>query len=211
LTSARIEPAGLADMAGAYRVCLLTGDAGSDATDVCRDPDLLGHVYVGPYLARGLGTQLVVHDDQGVAGYLVSTDDTIAFESWAEAAWWPTLRARYPRRHDGSRDDRLIRLIHEPAPVDPVLAHDYPAHLHVDLLPRTQGRGMGRRLMERLLGELSERGVEGLHFGVDGRNTAALGFYEHLGFERIAERRWGLVMGMRLGEVAEPRPRRRRA
>ena len=70
----RIEPAGLHDLPGTYRVCLLTGDAGKDASGVYRDRDLLGHVYVGAYLARREGTQLVVVDDEGVAGYLLSTD-----------------------------------------------------------------------------------------------------------------------------------------
>ncbi len=200
----RIERAGLHDLSAAYRTCLLTGDAGSDATRLFRDPDLLGHVYVGPYLARGQGTQLVPVDASGAAGYLLSTDDTVELESWAESSWWPALRTRYARLHDGSRDDRLIRLIHEPAPADPAIVRDHPAHLHVDLLPRTQGRGMGRRLMERLLAELRERGVEGVHFGVDGRNTRAAGFSEHLGFARIADGRWGLVRGLRLGQPQRP-------
>jgi hypothetical protein len=75
----RIEPAGPHDLPGAYRVCLATGDAGRDATTLHRDPDLLGHVHVGPYLARGTDTQLVVVDAGGVAGNLLSADDTPAF------------------------------------------------------------------------------------------------------------------------------------
>ena len=87
----RIEPAGLHDLPGTYRVCTLTGDVGQDASSKYRDPDLLGHIYVGPYLAWGRGTQLVVVDEQGVAGYVLSADDTTAFEAWAEATWWPPL------------------------------------------------------------------------------------------------------------------------
>ncbi len=59
----RIEPAGLADLPGAYRVCVGTALKGDDATHLHGDPDLLGHVYVGAYLARGEGTQLVVVDE----------------------------------------------------------------------------------------------------------------------------------------------------
>ena len=195
----RVEPAGLADLAGAYRVCLLTGDAGADASDHYRDPDVLGHVWVGPYLAWGQGTQLVVVDEQGVAGYLLSADDTLAFEAWADERWWPPLRARYPRIDDGSRDARVIRRIHQPDRADPAIAAAYPAHLHIDLLPRTQGHGLGRRLIERLLDELRQRQVPGLHFGVDRRNTNAIGFYQHLGFERIEDEPWGVTMSMRLG------------
>lgn len=187
------------DLPGAYRVCLLTGDAGQDARGLYRDHDLLGHIWVGPYLARGEGTQLVVVDDEGVAGYLLSADDTTAFEAWAEEAWWPPLRERYRRLDDGSADARLIDLIHEPTRTAPEITAEYPAHLHIDLLARTRGSGMGRRLIDRLISELRRRQVEGVHFGVDGRNTNAMGFYEHLGFRTVERARWGVTMGMRLG------------
>ena len=194
----RIERAGLADLPGAYRSCLLTGDAGRDATALYRDPDLLGHVYVGPYLAHGRGTQLVPVDDSGSAGYLLSTDDTLAFEAWAEASWWPPLRARYPLQDGGTPDAELIRHLHAPPRTSEDLARAYPAHLHLDLQERARGSGMGRQLVERLLVELRERAVPAVHLGVDGRNSNAIGFYGHLGFREVESRPWGLVMGMRL-------------
>ena len=121
----RIEPAGLADLPGAYRVCLGTGDAGRDATGSFRDPDLLGHRYVGPYLAWGRGTQLVAVDAEGVAGYPLSADDTATFEAWAEETWWPPLRARYPRTEDDTPDGALIRELHAPERSDPALLADF--------------------------------------------------------------------------------------
>jgi ribosomal protein S18 acetylase RimI-like enzyme len=180
-------------------VCLLTGDAGTDASDKLRDPDLLGHVYVGPYITRGLGTQLVAVDDQGVAGYLLSADDTLAYEAWAEAAWWPSLRQRYAPLADGSMDAELIDLIHAPERTPEDLVAEYPAHLHIDLLERLRGRGLGRTLIERLLGELRGRSVPGVHLGVDIHNANGIGFYEHLGFREVAREPGGLLMGMRLG------------
>ena len=77
------------------------------------------------------------------------------------------LRARYPLVDDGSRDVELLRLIHEPEVTPAELAEAYPAHLHIDLLERARGRGLGRLLIERLLGELRARGVPGVHLGVD--------------------------------------------
>ena len=194
----RIEPAGLHDLPGAYRTCLLTGDAGDDATALHRDPDLLGHVYVGPYLAHGRGTQLVVTDEAGSAGYLLSTDDTLAFEAWAEREWWPPLRARYPIRDDGSPDAELIRLIHTPERTPEALAREYPAHLHVDLEERARGTGLGRLLMERLLSDLRARGVIGVHLGVALSNTNAYGFYAHLGFRDLDAEPGAILMGLRL-------------
>jgi ribosomal protein S18 acetylase RimI-like enzyme len=196
----RIEAAGLHDLPGAYRTCLLAGDAGKDATALHRDPDLLGHVYVGPYLSHGSGTQLVVVDEAGSAGYLLSTDDTLAFEDWAEREWWPPLRTRFtlPQSDDDSGDAEMIRNIHHPEHTPPALAAEYPAHLHIDLQERARGKGLGRVLIERLLTELRDREIEGVHLGVDENNSNAIGFYEHLGFREVEREPGGILMAQRL-------------
>ena len=94
-------------MPGAYRVCLLTGDAGEDASGRHDNPDLLGHTYVGPYLAADDGLNLVVVDSEGVCGYLLATADTTRFERWREAEWLPALRAQYPIGSGTPRDGEL--------------------------------------------------------------------------------------------------------
>src|SRR2546430_13446667 len=40
---------------------------------------------------------------------------------------------------------------------------DYPSHMHIDLLPRAQGRGFGRRMMDDLMTKLRGRGSRGVH------------------------------------------------
>lgn len=65
-----MRTATLHDLPGVYRVCRLTGHAGRDATSRHADPDLLGHLWAGPYLAFPEAVTRVIHDDQGVAGYL---------------------------------------------------------------------------------------------------------------------------------------------
>lgn len=169
------------DLPAMYHVCLLTGDAGRDASALYRDPDLLGHLYCGPYPTADPALTLVVADDEGVAGYLVGTADSTAFAGWQERHWWPPLRERYPLGpDDGSADHRLVAQIHRPPLVVPPPGH--PAHLHVDLLPRRQGQGWGRRLIAAFVGLLRERGVLGLHLEADPRNTGAIAFYQRLGF-----------------------------
>jgi ribosomal protein S18 acetylase RimI-like enzyme len=193
------RPARLHDLPGAYRVGLLQGDTGRDASAIYRDPDLISHIYVGPYIVRQQGTQLVLVDDAGVAGYLLSADDTLDFEAWAEQEWWPPLRERYPLREDDTPDAELIRLIHAPERTPRELAQDYPAHLHIDLMERARGQGWGRGLIERLLTDLRERGNPGVHLGVDAANHNAIGFYRHLGFRNVAREPGELIMGLRLG------------
>jgi ribosomal protein S18 acetylase RimI-like enzyme len=155
---------------------------------------------VGPYLVREGGTQLVVVDEAGVAGYLLSADDTPAFEAWAEAVWWPPLRARYsvPDPDDRSPDAALVRLIHAPEVTPSELSRAYPAHLHIDLLERVRRGGLGRILIERLLADLRDRGVPGVHLGVDLANPDAIAFYRHLGFREIGREPGGLLMATKV-------------
>lgn len=186
------------DIPGAYRVCLLTGDASRDATPLHANPDLLGHVYVGPYLARAPEHALVVADSDGIAGYCLAARDTRAFETWAEGSWWPALRAQYPWTDAPTPDGELIRLLHRPERVPDAIVASYPAHLHINLLDRTRGRGLGRLLIEAQLGLLREAGAPGCHLGVAPDNANAIGFYRHLGFEELMPAAGALLMGIRL-------------
>ena len=195
----RIERAGLADLAGIYRVCRLTGDVGGDASRLYPDPDLCGHVWAGAYVAHPGGTQLVVVDDAGIAGYVISTDDTLAFDAWAAEHWWPPLRARYPRLDDGTPSADLVLRMYEPEVRDPDIVAAYPAHFHIDLLERTRGSGLGRRLLEQLFADLRTRAIPGVHMGVDERNANAISFYEHLGFETLGHGAGDVTMGLLLG------------
>jgi ribosomal protein S18 acetylase RimI-like enzyme len=179
-----IRPVEPTDLDALYEVCLRTGDAGADATDLFEDPRLLGEVYVGPYLTMQSAIGFTAVEDGSPSGYALAAVDTRRFEADCEARWWPPLRARYPDpvAEPSTPDEEIIALIQLPeSPPDDVVA-GYPAHLHIDLLPILQGRGVGRIMMERLLDELASRGAPGVHLGVDARNDRAVGFYGHLGF-----------------------------
>ncbi|WP_448059866.1 GNAT family N-acetyltransferase [Cellulomonas hominis] len=84
---------------------------------------------------------------------------------------------------DRMQDAVLVRRLHHPEEIAPadVLAR-YPAHLHIDLLPRAQGGGLGRRLITALADALRERGIPGVHLGVEASNTGARAFYARIGF-----------------------------
>jgi hypothetical protein len=177
------------DRTALYDVCLRTGDAGEDATASFVVPELLGEVYVGPYLALEPGLALVLDDatGAGVGGYTLGALDTRAFEDRCEREWWPRLRARHPlgSAPPGSADADVVRLIHRPPRAPDVVVAGHPSHLHIDLLPQWQGGGWGRRLIEALLGRLAAAGSPGVHLGVGVGNTRAVGFYRHLGFTQL--------------------------
>ncbi len=180
----RYEPG---DRAALYDICLRTGAAGGDATDLYAVPALLGEVYVGPYVELQPELAFVLDDGAGPGGYVLGALDTRAFEARCEREWWPQLRARYPSSGpaEGSADAHLVRLIHRPPSAPDGVVASHPSHLHIDLLPTWQSGGWGRRLIERLLVALHEAGSPGVHLGVGTDNPRAVGFYRHLGFTEL--------------------------
>ena len=178
------------DLDAIYRICLETGDAGKDATQIYRDPKLLGHVYAAPYGTYAAESALVLEDDEGVGGYILGPVDTRAFEKKLEGVWWPRLRVIYPdpsraKVESWSGDERMHYLIHHPSRAPRRIAEPYPSHLHIDLLPRLQGQGLGRKLIDAWLSRMREMGSIGAHLGVGPANARAVKFYHAYGFEEI--------------------------
>jgi ribosomal protein S18 acetylase RimI-like enzyme len=184
-----IRPYREGDEPALVEVCLRTGAAGGDASGLLTDHDLISQIYLLPYLALEPElASVVVRGDAPPEGYVLGALDTRAFEAAAEERWWPAVRERYPLDAFGSHtlDALLVHLVHHRVVEPDDLLAEYPSHLHIDLLPPLQGGGWGRRLMDRLLAQLAERGSPGVHLGTSPSNTGALAFYEHLGFTR-----WG--------------------
>lgn len=183
-----------------YDICLLTGDSGQDATTLYQDPNLLGEVYVGPYLRFAPEHSLVGVDADGVAGYVLGVPDTVAFEAECERSWWPSLRERYPaaKYSTDTPDGRIVHLIHHPPTATLDVVERYPAHLHIDLLPRLQGQGDGRRLLTALLDGLAAAGAAGVHLGVSIVNERAVGFYRRMGFTEVHAYTHSLIMARTL-------------
>jgi len=182
----RIRPYQSADLDDLYRVCLETADNGEDATALFSDPLLPGQVFAAPYAIFEPTLAWVAEDADGVAGYVLGALDTLDFEERLERDWWPALRKRYP--NPGQLGDTLsqpervtLQDIHQPFTTDPALVSRYPSHLHIDLLPRLQGRGLGRQLIEILLTALRAGGSRGVHLHVSRANQRAAGFYRHVG------------------------------
>jgi ribosomal protein S18 acetylase RimI-like enzyme len=193
-----IRPAGLHDLPGTYRVCLQTADAGADGSALYENPDLLGHVYVGPYLVGQPDLSFVIADNHGVAGYVFGAADTRQFEAWQEREWWPSLREQYPLTGGATLDDELISHLHSPVHSPDGVVEHYPAHLHIDLLPRVQGTGFGRKMLETLFEALRARGVRGIHLDVGEDNQNAIAFYRHLGFVEVARGTDSIYLGREL-------------
>ena len=187
MTKPQLRPYEPADSDACYEICLRTAYNGADATGRHTDPRIVGDVWVGPYLERWPEYAFVVEDEEGVGGYIVGAPDTDAHDEWIESEWMAPLRKRYPQGAFpvGSADADCVDLIHTPPRPPAEIVAAYPAHLHIDLLPRVQGHGLGGALMSALFGQLRDVGVPAIHLGCSPENTNAIAFYRHLGFEDL--------------------------
>lgn len=194
-----IRPYHPADLYSLYEICLKTGYGGEDATHRYQDPQLLGHLYAAPYAVFEPDLCFVLTHEDAPVGYILGTRDSAAFVEHCERDWFPVLRRRYPLppTENTSPDAGIIRAIHQGHSVDPEFA-EYPAHLHIDLLPIGQGQGWGRRMMQTFLDRLRALDVPGVHLGVGIQNERAIGFYERVGFVRVLEANTWLGLGMKL-------------
>jgi len=178
------------DERGAYYVCLKTGNYGKDGEAFYQDdPEALGRIFVGPYLAFEPGLSLILEDAEGICGYALGTFDSRAFYARYESEWRPKLCAQYPEPKGDpaqwTRAQQVYSWYHHPDYFMPEPYEKYPSHLHIDLMERAQGRGFGRRMLGQVMENLRRRGSPGAHLGVSLVNTPAIGFYQRLGFHEL--------------------------
>jgi len=187
------------DIISLYKICLLTSNKGKDIELFKDEPDLLGHLFVGPYVSYEPDLCFVLTNNYEPCGYILGTKNSENFYYQCEKEWFPLLRKRYllPEQSDTSRVALLKRVLHK--------GHKqrenydlYPAHLHIDILPIAQGKGMGKKLMDEFLNELKSQKVPGLHLEVGKANENAIQFYKHYGFEVLKDYEYSLVMGIKL-------------
>ena len=178
------------DQAAAYYICLKTGDHGRDGEPFYRDdPDALGRIFVGPYMAFEPQLGLILEDEHGICGYAFGCVDSRAFYARYESEWRPQLCASFPMPQGDpatwSRAQTVHAWYHEPDYYCPEPYEAYPSHMHIDLLDRAQGLGFGRRMMAEGMDRLRRLGSPGVHLGVSVRNEPAQAFYRKLGFREL--------------------------
>lgn len=177
-----------ADLPAIYEICLMTADAGVDATALYSDRQMPGTVWAAPYAVLEPDFAFVLADGEGPAlGYVLAAPDTAAFDRRLDSEWWPEAQRRFagfvPRNEI---EANTLRHIMAPESHAAELLEEYPAHLHINLLPEAQGAGWGRRLIATQLDALRQAGVRGVHLGVSPSNERAKGFYRALGFTDVS-------------------------
>lgn len=173
------------DLDALYKICLATGDAGADASALHNDGRLIGHLYAAPYGVLEPEQVFVAEDDAGVAGYVVGTFDSDGFAARLERDWWPALRAHYadiPARALTPADRQRIAALSSQSDNPADIVARYPAHIHMNLLPRLRAQRVGTGLLQLWIAEARKGGVRGIHLGANEGNIGGVAFWTRSGF-----------------------------
>jgi GNAT superfamily N-acetyltransferase len=155
------------------------------------------YIWANPYIHLYPKNCFVVDSGTSTAvGYIVGTPSTKGYIKRYRGEYIPTLDVgKFPKPSMNAPADwekdlprALLQYLYTPEELlhedFPQLVEEYPAHLHIDLLPGYQRKGFGRQLMEMFCEKLRRDGARGVHLvmAVENRNGV---FYERMGFGRF--------------------------
>ena len=187
-----VRPYDAGDRAAVRAVCYRTGYMGEPIDWQWRDEPSFADLFCGYCTDAEPESAFVVEVDGAVAGYLLGCVDS-------RRAWNPGgIISRHVLRRgllfrSGTAGviwrgigDAMVDLATRRVDLRDLEFRDprWPAHLHIDPLPRARGRGAGRQLVSAWFGRLRSLGISGCHLQTMAENASALTFFEAVGFRR---------------------------
>jgi ribosomal protein S18 acetylase RimI-like enzyme len=182
------------DRQAVVTICHRTGYFGEDAAPYFGDAELFGLLFTAYYMECEPQNCFVADDNSTAVGYIIGSADTGAQREAFDRLIVPRIvRRAFTRtlfRHPGDVWFLLGLTDHadyEKKLYTEDLVTSFPAHLHMNVLPEYQRRGLGSRLMERFLSAMREAGAPGVHLVTSTENKKALPFYQKEGFVLFKE------------------------
>ena len=177
-----IRAYGQSDAEQVQSVCLETAGAG-----LRRFKKFLLGSFCDYYIEAEPGNCFVATDVQDRAvGYILCSEDTKIWKKIFDENYVKRLPPIFRLAARGSGAEAMK------------FADEYPAHLHIDILPEYQHSGVGTGLMEVLIEHLRQKSVAGVQLTVAKSNVNARAFYQKCGFAILADRPTVVVMGVKL-------------
>ena len=193
-----LRAANIADLHELRRICLETGDSGKDATHLHKLPELVGDIYVAPYVIHEPNFAYALLAENKVVGYLMGVLDTKSFENILVEKYWPIAKAKYEQIdfEITPSDQELLAELDKQGFSNQELIKKYPSHLHIDIVESHQSAGYGKSMIAFLLSELKQAGSSGVHLHMSASNDRARVFYKKFGFIEVFEDANECIMGL---------------
>lgn len=191
------------DEEGILDICYSTGFMGEDLSGTGRFKDrwlfgLLFCLYYPWYESRNC---YVASDGDRIAGYVIGTENSklqkarsifyMGYRIVFRLLFYTSMV--YPESFKSVVEFlRKANLSELPGR----LTDEYPAHLHINILPEYQHMGIGSRLIDTFEKHVKNLGVSGVHLVTSSRNMRAVPFYMKMGYRVLCEKDGGIWDGV---------------
>lgn len=118
----------------------------------------------------------VVDDDGKAVGYVICAENYDKFKKIYDEEYFPRAISHGESRVEWATEAYIL---HEK------FKDDYPAHLHIDILPKYQRMGLGGKLISALCDHLISKNICGVMLSTGTKNITANNFYKKYGFKEL--------------------------
>ncbi len=179
-----IRPYRKADRQQVQNICIATGGVLAERAEF---KDMLLNAFCNYYIERESENCFVAADEEEAVGYILCAANC---DAWVKC---------FEEAYVNKAENEGLKEFYKATMATPLkYAREYPAHLHIDILPEYQRMGIGFLLMDALIGHLRAAGVRGLMLCVAADNIKGLSFYEKYGFKVLERTSNEIAMGMTL-------------
>ena len=134
------------------------------------------HTFCDYYIEHEPYNCFVLDDDGKAVGYVICAEDYDAYKKIFDKEYLPLSEHLGDEFYSWAKTSTVLQNKHKA---------DYPAHLHIDLLPAYHRKGWGSRLIDTLAEHLKAKGVKGVMLTTGTDNVNACNFYKKYGFTQV--------------------------
>lgn len=169
------------------RIAYQTGFFGESAAQYFPAQRLFELLWIRPYFAQANAFGFMAVLDGQAVGYVLGSTSQLLYR---RAMTHSVLRTVWSVLPPVGKLWLCLRYLLRLARFAPPHADwtQYPAHLHINLLPDARGFRLGEQLLEAYLLALSERAVPGVQLSTTTENQAAVGLYHKFGFQVLVSK-----------------------
>ncbi|MBQ3128797.1 MAG: GNAT family N-acetyltransferase [Oscillospiraceae bacterium] len=141
---------------------------------------------------EGINCFVAVDDNDRAIAYIICTEDFDSYRKVFVEEYIPRLDEDMVVWGGNARNGASVS-----TKLQEKYKKDFPAHLHIDVLPEYHRQGIGHRLVDTLSAHLKEKGVRGVMLTVGAENIRGQSFYKKYGFEFIEKDGDDVAFGLR--------------
>lgn len=147
------------------------------------------HTFCDYYIEREPENCFVLDDDGKAVGYIICTENYDRYKKIFDKNYLPLTKPQGEEYYNWAKTSTILQEKYK---------SDYPAHLHIDLLPDYQRQGWGGKLLNILFEHLRSKNIKGVMLTAGSENVNAGNFYRKYGFEQIEILGTDVAFGIKL-------------